>query len=333
MKLQLLIAESRGFAPAALRLLQERFDVVAADLDRAGLRSRLAPFDALWVRVRTRIDAELMDAAPKLKWVATNTTGLTHIDLDAARRRGIAVVSLKDETEFLRTIRATAELTLGLTLALIRRIPWAHGHAAGGAWDRSQFPGTEIYEKTVGIIGYGRLGRIVAHYFQAFGADVVVHDRVLGTGTVVDGFRTVSLEELLSVSDIASLHVNYEPANRHLLGAEQFEKMKPTAVFVNTARGELVDEQALADAIRHGSLAGAAVDVLEDEHSPERGRRGLLDLAQSSERVVLTPHIGGHTVESTAKTELFLAGKLNDLIARRLARRATAHQPSDRSHG
>lgn len=309
-KPRLLIAECSRFSPRAISILSESFEVELADLDREGLLQRVAGFNFLWVRLRNLIDAEVMDAAPALRTVITNTTGLNHIDLDHAKRRGIDIVSLRGETKFLHRIRATAEHTIALTLALLRRIPDAHVHACDGQWDRNLFRGSEIYEKTVGIVGYGRLGRIAARYFCAFDASVIIHSLDLTPGTVVDSLPVVGLPQLLADADIVSLHVNYEPENEGLFGKAEFDQMKPDAVFVNTARGELVDENALADALESGKLAGAAIDVVRGEQTHDFAPSRLVQLARNLGNVVLTPHIGGNTHESLAKTELFLAKKL-----------------------
>ncbi len=308
---KLLISESAGFSQAALQRLRSVFDVRTADLDRDGLMAELAQTDVLWVRLRTRIDADVLDAGPNLRVVATNTTGLNHIDLDECERRGVQVLSLKGEVEFLRSIRATAEHTLALTLALLRNIPAAHRHVCqDGEWDRSRFQGKEIHRKTVGIIGYGRLGRTVARYFEAFGAEILVHSRDIPAGTQVDSFAAVTLPDLLRRSDIVSLHVNYEPENDAMLGADAFGQMKNSAVFINTARGELVDEQALVKALRTGQIAGAAIDVVRDEQAHRTALQELRRLAQEGVPVVLTPHIGGNTAESLEQTEVFLADRL-----------------------
>lgn len=308
-RLRLLIAESKGFSAEAVRLLQQNYVVDRQDLDRTGLLHAVGDADVLWVRLRHMIDAEVMDAGPDLQVIATNTTGLNHIDLEEADRRGIQVVSLKGEVDFLDSIRATAEHTIALTLALLRRIPDAHQHVCDGHWDRGQFQGGEIHEKTVGIIGYGRLGRIVAGYFEAFGAHVIVHSQDIPAGTSIDGRQAVTLEKLLQQSDIISLHASYEPANDRMIGAVQFACMKPGAVFVNTARGELVDEEDLVTVLREHRIAGAALDVIRDEQQEDGASMAIRDLAKQSS-VLLTPHIGGNTRESLEKTEVFLAEQL-----------------------
>jgi D-3-phosphoglycerate dehydrogenase len=306
----LLIAESKDFDPSSLELLRSHFEVRLTDLDHAGLLREVGDVDLLWVRLRNMVDAEVINRAPRLQAVITNTTGLNHIDLASAQRRGIQIISLQGEVEFLKTIRATAELTMGLTLALLRKIPAAHAHAIGGDWDRDQFSGREIYQMDVGIVGYGRLGSIVAKYFQAFGAKVAVCDPKLEGRAEVDSFTVLSMSQLLQRSDLVSLHVNYEPRNHHLINRTALAQMKRGAYLVNTARGELVDETALVDVIPLGHLSGVALDVIEHEYRPLPSLAALRELAARGFNVVLTPHIGGNTLESTARTERFLAEKV-----------------------
>ena len=152
-----------------------------ADLDRSGLVAAVGEVNILWVRLRHRIDAEVMAAAPHLKIIVTPTTGLNHIDLEEAGRRGIRILSLRGEAEFLQDVRATAEHTLALILALLRHVPTALTHVQEGGWNRDQFKGRELHRKTVGVVGYGRLGRIVARYLRAFDTQVLITDPNLKT--------------------------------------------------------------------------------------------------------------------------------------------------------
>jgi D-3-phosphoglycerate dehydrogenase / 2-oxoglutarate reductase len=306
----LLIAESQGFSPNALEILSNVFQVECADLDQAGLKSRIKDVNCLWVRLRNYIDRSLIVAAPKLKVIATNTTGLNHIDLKAAAENGIEVVSLRGEVEFLKSIRATAELTIALTLAVLRNLHAAHEHVLAGGWDRVPFKGREIFEKTVGIVGYGRLGSIVAGYFRAFGANVLICDPKLVSQRHVDGFEVRELHDLLAESEIVSLHANYTPANEGFFGRAQFQAMRPDSIFINTARGELVDEAALVEALQEKRLAGAALDVISSEHDQSESLSKLRELARKSGNIILTPHIGGNTFESLSRTEGYLAQKL-----------------------
>lgn len=312
--MRILVAECEHFSPGATRVLEELGEVTAADLDRAGLLAAAANTEVLWVRLRNRIDAEVMDAAPGLRVICTPTTGLNHIDLAEAGRRGVRVVSLRGEVDFLKDIRATAEHTIALALALMRRLPAAVRHVEGGGWNRDPFRGNELYGKTVGVVGYGRLGRIVARYLDAFGCRVLASERPDWDGAA-DGFvKLVPLEELLSHSGIVTLHVNLCQATENFFDRSCFEKMRPGAWFINTARGELIDEAALLDRLKSGALSGAALDVLREEHRLDARTNPLLAWAREHGNLLLTPHIGGCTVESMAKTEEFLARQLRGLL-------------------
>jgi D-3-phosphoglycerate dehydrogenase / 2-oxoglutarate reductase len=308
-----LIAESEGFSPDALRRLRERVDVVAADLGRDELLAAVATADVLWVRLRHQIDDEVLTAAGRLKAIVTNTTGLTHIDMEAAARRGVEVISLRGHGEFLRTIHATAELTLGLVLALARRLPAAVAHVRDAGWDRYRFKGHDLYGKTAGIVGLGRLGRIVAGYFNALGMDVLA---TTPERDPVDGVSLVPLDELLRRSDLITVHVDLNPGTRGLFGQREFAAMKAGAWFVNTSRGEVVDEAALLAALEDGRLKGAALDVLAGEPSSITPSHPLVCYAATHDDLIITPHIGGYTVESLDRTEGHLAGVLLDYLDR-----------------
>jgi D-3-phosphoglycerate dehydrogenase len=309
-KPKLLIAESYEFSPVALKILSDSFEVEMADLDRAGLLDKVGGFEFLWVRLRNMIDAEILAQAYLLRSIITNTTGLNHIDLKAADKQGVQVLSLRGETDFLQDIRATAELTLGLTLALLRHIPHAHEHVLAGGWDRTSFRGTEIFNKKIGVIGYGRLGKIVARYFSSLDATPIICSPELTPGSVMDGFAVTNLDQLLQQADIVTLHVNFEPENRHMISFPQFEQMKPGACFINTSRGELVDESALLEHLTTGKLGGAALDVLDRELDRTDSRIGLRRFAIDNRNLILTPHIGGNTSDSAFRTEEFMADKL-----------------------
>jgi D-3-phosphoglycerate dehydrogenase len=306
----ILVAESEGFSPRAVALLRQVGNVVCADLDRPGLLAAVAAADILWVRLRHRLDAEVMAAAPRLKALVTPTTGLNHIDLQEAAERGIRVLSLRGEVEFLQDIRATAEHTVALIFALLRHLPAASTHVRDGGWDRDQFKGRELHQKMVGVVGYGRLGRIVARYLSAFDTEVLTCDPHVEAHTLAPGVTLMPLSELLRESDLVTLHVNLCEATYRFFGPEQFAVMKPGAWFVNTSRGELVDEAALLHALRSGQLTGAAVDVLCDERATGMGEHPLVVHARTHPNLLVTPHIGGCTVESMAKTEIFLAKRL-----------------------
>lgn len=309
---RILIAEPERFSLRAVRLLEEAADVELRATARDALGAAFAEYDVVWLRLAHVIDADLLPAAPRCRIIATPVTGLDRIDLEACAARGLRVVSLRGETEFLREVRATAEHTLALLLALLRRIPAATTAVRQGVWDRDLFPGGELYGKTAGIVGMGRLGTIVAGYLRALGMRVVGYDpRVDYPEDAAE--RVESLEALARVSDIVSIHASYTEQTRGLLGREFFSALKPGAVLVNTARGGILDEAALLDSLRSGQLAGAALDVLDGE--PHIGpSHPVVAYAASHESLIVTPHIGGNTPESFEKTEVFLAERVREAL-------------------
>ena len=328
----ILVAESLDFSKEAAALLRRCGRMTFEDLDRPSLLRAVAKTEVLWVRLRNQIDAEVMENAPHLRTIVSPTTGLNHIDLEEAARRGIRVLSLRDDTEFLKTVRATAEHTVGLMMALIRHIPAARAHVVSGGWTRDKFRGNEIAGKTAGVVGYGRLGRIVARMLLAFEMRVLASDPHVWTNDGDPGVEIVALNELLAQSDIVTLHVNLYPETSGFFGGEQFAQMKPGAWFINTARGELVDEAALLEALRSGRLAGAAVDVLSDERSTGMGSHPLVQYARQYDNLIVTPHIGGCTLESMEKTEGHMARKLADVLGTKNGENGTVPAATEARH-
>ncbi len=310
----ILVAESRDFPSEALTILRQCGEVVLRDLDRAALLEEVATATVLWVRLRHRIDAEVLAGAPHLQIVATPATGHNHVDVEELGRRGITLLSLRGEIDFLRDIRATAEHTIGLMLALLRHTPGALRHVLGGGWDRDVFKGGELYGRTVGIVGYGRLGRLVASYLLAFGARVLAADPAGDKRTVAPGVRLCGLPELLAESEVVTLHVNLNGETQSFFGPAQFAAMRPGSLLINTARGELLDEAALLHALRAGHLAGAALDVLVGENSSGMAHHPLVAHARENEHLLITPHLGGCTMESLTRTEVFLAAKVREAL-------------------
>lgn len=312
--IRVLNAEPLGYSPEAAAILREVAQVDLLALDRPGVLDRVGACDALIVRLGFRVDEELLSAGQRLRAVASATTGLDHIDLDAAAAHGVQVVSLKGEFEFLETIHATSEHTWALLLALLRRLPEASAAAKAGPWDRDALRGRELHGKTLGVVGLGRVGRKVAAYGRAFGMRVLAADPRLDPEEPPAGLEVRELDDLLAESDIVSLHVPLEPATTGLIDAARLALMRPTALLINTARGAVLDEAALVTALEEGRLAGAALDVLSGE-ARLRAEGGLhhplVALAQREPgRVLLTPHIAGATFESMRATEIFIARKL-----------------------
>ncbi len=254
----------------------------------------------------------------RLRFIASCTTGLDHLPIDHLNSRNIAVLSLQGDTEFLRDVHATAEHTVALMLALLRKIPAAHKDVCEGRWDREAWQGSEINGKRIGIVGLGRVGQQVMHILLYMGGDMMYSDLMYDGKCclyygIPDGkfIQMASLEEVLRESDIVTLHVPLNDSTRGMIGAAQFAMMKPTAYLINTSRGAVVDEDALLWALREGTIAGAALDVLQNE--PLVNAR-LCDYARCHDNLILTPHLGGNTAESRLKTQLFMCRKIAQFI-------------------
>lgn len=305
------MAESAGFSAEAEGRLRELGDVTLADLDRPGLLAAVGGAEILVVRLRHRVDAEVLDAAPGLRAVVSPSTGLDHLELAAMDRRGVAVLSLKGEAAFLRSVTATAEHAWGLLLALVRRLPAAAAAARAGDWDRDRFRGRALAGKTLGVVGLGRLGSMVARYGAAFGMRVVAYDPYVDPWPGGGPVRMTSLPALLAEADVVTLHVPLDGETRGMMDADALATMKAGAVLVNTSRGSVVDEEALVEAVSSGHLGGAALDVVTGETSPGGpGESPAVRFASGDDRILVTPHIGGATLESMENTEIFMAGKL-----------------------
>ncbi len=294
-----LIAEE--LSPATIDALGPDFDVRNVDgTDRPALLSALADAHAVLIRSATKIDAEAIEAAPQLKVVARAGVGLDNVDIKTATTAGVMVVNAPTSN-----IISAAELTVGHILSLARRIPAAHASLAQGQWKRSAYTGTELFEKTVGIIGLGRIGALIAARLQAFDMRVVAYDPYVTSARAQQlGVQLLSLDELLEQSDFVTIHMPKTPETTGMIGAEQFKIMKPTSHVVNVARGGLIDEAALHAALTAGEIAGAGLDVFTSEPPVEDGTaRALLDLPN----VVVTPHLGASTEEAQEKAGVSVA--------------------------
>jgi len=271
-------------------------DVAVRPADAAILREQITETDIYLAALQVRIDAAVIDSAKKLKAIATPSTGLDHIDLAAAQQRGVAVLSLKDDREFLNSLTATAELAWALLLSVVRRLPWAVQAAHSGDWARDRFRGHQLSGKTLGIVGYGRLGRMVGEFGKAFRMRVIATD--VGGVTPAPGVELMPLKKLLPQADVVSIHVHLTDQTRGMIGREQFRAIKQDAVLINTSRGAIVDEPALLDALETGKLLGAGLDVIDGEWRPDIAEHPLIQYASKHQNLVISPHIGGVTFES-----------------------------------
>lgn len=290
-----LIAEE--LSPATIEALGPDFDVRVVDgTDRPALLEAVHSASAILVRSATQVDAEVLAAAPNLKVVARAGVGLDNVDIKAATAAGVMVVNAPTSN-----IISAAELTCGHILSLARHIPAAHAALAEGKWKRSAYTGTELFEKTIGIIGLGRIGALISERMKAFGTKVVAYDPYVTSARAQQlGVQLLSLDELIETSDFITIHMPKTPETTGMIGTAQLKAMKPTAYVINVARGGLIDEEALFEALTNNVIAGAGLDVFVSE--PPTGSP-LLGLPN----VITTPHLGASTDEAQEKAGISVA--------------------------
>ncbi len=291
------VVVAEQIAESALAVLRGSCEVDdASDASREELLGRLAEADAIIVRSATKVDADLIGAAPKLRVIGRAGIGVDNIDLAAATTHGVMVVNAPDAN----TISA-AEHTIALLLSQARRIPEADASLRAGRWDRKLFKGVELHGKVLGIVGLGRIGTLVAQRASSFGMRILVNDPYVGEDRVRRlGAELVDLPDLLAQADFITIHLPRNRETEGLIGREAFARMKQGVRLINVARGGIVDEEALAEAVASGKVAGAAIDVFAVEPTTESP---LFSLSQ----LVVTPHLGASTLEAQDKAGLSVA--------------------------
>ncbi len=309
--MRILVAET--IASAGIEALREAgWDVdVRAALSPSDLVEIIGDYDALIVRSQTRVTARAIHAAKRLKVIGRAGAGVDNIDLEAATARGILVMNTPGSNSV-----SVAEHTLGLILSLMRHLVEANASVKRGEWERKLFLGREVRGKTLGLIGLGKVGQEVAKRAKAFGMIVIAHDPFISEKIAQDlDVRLVSWEDLLATSDIISLHAALTRATRGMINREAIARMKPGVILINTARGELVDEEALLEGLESGRIARAGLDVFAEE--PPRHRRLV-----EHPRVLATPHVGASTVEAQEQVGLEIALQVRDYLQSGVIRNA-----------
>jgi D-3-phosphoglycerate dehydrogenase len=285
---RVLVKEKIG--ESGIDLLREHFDVdLGVDWTDEELGERIGGYEGIVIRSATKMTDELIARADRLRVIGRAGVGVDNVDVEAATRRGIVVANAPESN-----VVTAAEHTMALLLALARNIPQAHGSLTAGRWERSNFSGVELYEKTLGIVGFGRIGQLVAHRARGFGMRVVAFDPLVST----ERYRELGVEKAASAdalyaqADFVTVHLPKTPETEGFLGADAFARMRDGVRVLNVARGGLVDEAALKDALDSGKVAGAALDVFPSEPTTENP---LFDYPN----VVVTPHLGASTAEAT----------------------------------
>jgi len=286
----------------AMELLKSSglFELTAEHLDKEQLINNIGDVEFLVVRSATKVTSDVLNAGKMLKVVGRAGTGLDNIDVETAKKLGIKVYNTPGANAI-----SVAELTLGLLLALVRHIPRGTQGLKEGKWEKKALKGNEIFEKTLGIVGFGAIGKEVAKRAAAFGMKIIAYDPFVKE-TELPVRLTEELNDLLKEADVITLHLPLTENTKHFIGESEFSNMKDGVIIINAARGGIVDEQALYNALISGKISGAALDVFEVEPPIDELRRKLLGL----DNVIATPHVGASTHEGQARVGMLMAKRL-----------------------
>ncbi|MCL0069227.1 phosphoglycerate dehydrogenase [Dehalococcoidia bacterium] len=300
-------------------LAEEGINILSAHAEvdiRLGLKPEellniIGDYEALVVRSETRVTAEVIEAGERLQAIGRAGVGVDNIDLDVATSRGVVVVNAPESN-----ILSAAEHTIALMMALARNVPQAHAHLKSGKWERKRFMGVEVRNKKLGIIGLGRVGSEVAKRAKGMEMHPVAYDPMVSLDYArILGVELVSLERLLKESDFITVHIPLAESTRGLIGADELRLVKPAVRLINTARGGIIDEEALLEAIEEGRVAGAAIDVFTREPATQ-------SILLKSDKIVVTPHLGASTLEAQAGVAVDIAEQVTDILQGRPAKYA-----------
>jgi D-3-phosphoglycerate dehydrogenase len=295
-----------GLDPAALAALRKAHEVDVQELDAKALLAAIPAYHGIIVRSRTKVTKDVLSRATQLKVIGRSGVGVDNIDVEEATARKIVVVNAPAASTV-----SVAELAIGHIVSLLRHLPEADLSVRSGKWEKGRFEGRELFGKTLGLLGSGRIGAEVAKRAQAFGMKVIAHDPYLSLKIAEGlGIRLVERDPLFRDADVLSIHAALTSETRGLVGAPQLAKMRRTAILVNCARGEIVDEAALADALRAGTIAGAAIDVYAKE--PPIGSPLL-----TAPNAVFTPHLGASTAEAQTRAGAIVVEQVVQVLAGR----------------
>lgn len=325
--MKILITEQEDYSENALSQYRTIGDVITINSkERSELLEKVGDVDVVVGRLAFNFDEEFFQAAKNLKAIGTPTTGLDHINTTIAQQKNVAILSLKGEMDFLMNIQATPEHTLLLLLAALRKLPAAHNHAASGLWNRDLFKGREIKGQTIGFYGFGRVARLVTKFVTTLGAQVIAFDPYQSNETITQqGARSVSRDELFSQSSVIMITCLLTDETKNSVGAKEFALMRDGVFFINTARGQIVDEKELLKNLENKKITGAALDVLADERETNEEKNPLIAYAATHDNLIITPHIAGATYDSMHATEDFIARKVVNFFESKNAPKKEIH--------
>ena len=297
-----------NFSKKGLDLASRKVDFTAKKISQIQFDEMAPDYESVLVRFNTNVSKQVMGKGGRLKYILSPTTGLDHIEMDYAESKGIKIYHLRGEKSFLKGVSATSEHTMCLMTALMRMLPAAFDSVKNGEWASERFQGNELCGKLLGIVGCGRLGSKVARIALAFGMRVIAYDPgVRRLPAKVE--REPRLGALLKKVDVLSLHVPLTRETKHMIDSKKLRLMKKGSFLVNTSRGDIICSDALLKYLENGHLKGAALDVIEGERQGAIKRHPLVKFSRKNSNLLITPHMGGSSVESIEKTDLYVLNK------------------------
>lgn len=305
MSLKMLCPEPNSFSKKGLDYARSFSKLTAKTLSQSEFEDIAHQYDVILVRFNTKVGSNIFEKGSNIKAIISPTTGLDHIDIESAKLNKIKVYHLRGKKRFLKGVSGTAELSIGLMLSVMRKIPESFSTVKKGVWEAGPFRGNEVSGKTLGIIGCGRLGSKVSRVAVALGMKVIAYDPYIVR--FPKGVKAKSTQlDVLNEADIISLHVPLSKETKHLINDNEIRQMKKGVVIINTSRGAIIKTSALLNGLNSKKISAAALDVIEGEHSIGKVSHPLVEYACEHNNLLITPHIGGATFESVEKTDLFI---------------------------
>ena len=312
-KYNLLILEKEDFSKPAIALLQKKFNVRKLPKNNLLQNKYIQSSHIIFIRLKYNINKIFLDKAVNLKFLVSPTTGLNHLDLNELKKRKIKVISLNKEKKFLKKINSTPELTWALALNLVRKINSAYDDVIKNNWNREKFKGIDLHDKYCGIIGYGRIGRVIRKYAKAFDMRVMIYDPYKKLNNTKE---SSSLSQIFKKSFLIFVTANSNDKNNNLIDKKYF-KLTSSSFFINTSRGEIVNYIDMINFVNEKNLLGVGLDVFPNEQNRNYMKQLLKKIKKIKnfrEKFIITPHLGGATKSSMQMTEYFLSKKLIDYV-------------------
>ena len=308
MIIKILCPEPNSFSQKGLDYVRDFAQLTAKTMSQSEFEKIAPQFDVVLVRFNTKVGSNIFGKESNIRTIISPTTGLDHIDIKSAKLNDIKVFHLRGEKRFLKGVSGTAELSIGLMLSVMRKIPQSFSAVKSGIWEAGPFRGNEVAGKTLGIIGFGRLGSKVSRTAVALGMKVIAYDPYISRFPAGVEAKNTQLD-LFNEADIISLHVPLNENTLHMISFDEINQMKQGVVLINTSRGAVVSSVALINGLETGKIVAAGLDVLESESLIVSKGNSLIEYSKENDNLLITSHIGGATYESVEKTDMFILNK------------------------